>query len=181
MAVIALVIAVIFLGFTGNTKKRIAPVYLSGVGVDESARTFRNSFNGVSAATQRNWYMGDIFGERKMVLIGITVSLTLIFGSFAFVTQSAAAEKDTLVGIAAAYDSYEDSLWEENGIDFNTYQQYYQYYQQYWEENKDALRERMGIESMDDLMDTLFLQMFFQNASSGSQGADGSGSEGGNR
>ena len=51
----------------------------------------------------------------------------------------------------------------------------------YWEENKDALRERMGIESMDDLMDTLFLQMFFQNASSGSQGADGSGSEGGNR
>ena len=39
----------------------------------------------------------------------------------------------------------------------------------------------MGIESMDDLMDTLFLQMFFQNASSGSQGADGSGSEGGNR
>ena len=181
MAIIALVIAVIFLGFTGNTKKRIAPVYLSGVGVDENARTFRNSFNGVSAATQRNWYMGDIFGERKMVLIGITVSLTLIFGSFAFVTQSAAAEKDTLVSIAAAYDSYEDSLWEENGIDFNTYQQYYQYYQQYWEENKDALRERMGIESMDDLMDTLFLQMFFQNASAGSQGADASGSEGGNQ
>lgn len=79
MAIIALVIAVIFLGFSGNTKKRIAPVYLSGVGVDESARTFRNSFNGVSTATQRNWYMNDIFGERKMVLIGIVVSLTLIF------------------------------------------------------------------------------------------------------
>ncbi len=181
MAVIALVIAVIFLGFSGSTKKRIAPVYLSGVGVDESARTFRNSFNGVSAATQRNWYMGDIFGEKKMVLIGLVVSLTLIFGSFAFVTQSVAAESETLAGITAARDSYEDSLWEQNDIDFNTYQQYYEYYRQYWEQNKDALRQSMGIESMDDLMDTLFIQMFVQNAASGTQDSGTSGSEGGNQ
>ena len=180
MAIIALVIAVIFLGFSGNTKKRIAPVYLSGVGVDESARTFRNSFNGVSTATQRNWYMNDIFGERKMVLIGIVVSLTLIFSSFAFVVQSAAAEKDTLVGISAAHDSYEGSLWEQNNIDFTTYQQYYEYYRQSWEQNKDAFKE-IGIEDMDDLMDTLFIQMFVQNSSSGTQDSDSSSSEGGNQ
>ena len=181
MAVIALVIAVIFLGFSGNTKKRIAPVYLSGVGVDENARTFRNSFNGVSAATQRNWYMGDIFGEKKMVLIGLVVSLTLIFSSFAFVMQSVAAETETLTTISAARDSYEDSLWEQNGIDFSTYQQYYEYYNQYWEQNKDALKQNMGIESMDDLMDTLFIQMFVQNATSGAQDSDTPGSEGGNQ
>lgn len=181
MAVIALVIAVIFLGFSGNTKKRIAPVYLSGVGVDENARTFRNSFNGVSAATQRNWYMGDIFAEKKMVLIGLVVSLTLIFSSFAFVMQSVAAETETLTSISAARESYEDSLWEQNGIDFSTYQQYYEYYNQYWEQNKDALEQSMGIESMDDLMDTLFLQMFVQNATSGAQDSDTSGSEGGNQ
>ena len=39
----------------------------------------------------------------------------------------------------------------------------------------------MGIESMDDLMDTLFLQMFVQNATSGAQDSDTSGSEGGNQ
>ena len=181
MAIIALVIAVIFLGFTGKTKKRLTPVYLSGVGVDESARTFRNSFNGVSTATQRNWYMGGLFGEKKMVLIGVVVSLTLIFSSFAFVTQSVAAQSDTLVSISSARDSYEDSLWEQNGIDFNTYQQYYEYYRQYWEQNRDALRQSMGIESMDDLMDTLFIQMFVQDVSGGAQGSGTSGSEGGNQ
>ena len=180
MAVIALVIAIIFLGFSGNTKKRIAPVYLSGVGVDENARTFRNSFNGVSTATQRNWYMNGIFGERKMVLIGIVISLTLIFSSFAFVVQSAAAEKDTLVGISAAHDSYEGSLWEQNNIDFTTYQQYYEYYRQSWEQNKDAFKE-IGIEDMDDLMDTLFIQMFVQSSSSDAQGSGSSSSEGGNQ
>ena len=118
--------------------------------------------------------------RRKMLLIGIVISLTLIFSSFAFVVQSAAAEKDTLVGISAAHDSSEGSHWEQNHIDFTTYQQYYEYYRQSWEQNKDAFKE-IGIEDMDDLMDTLFIQMFVQSSSSDAQGSDSSSSEGGNQ
>lgn len=179
MAVIALVIAVIFLGFTGNTKKRITPVYLSGVGVDEDARTFRNSFNGVSAATQRNWYMNDLFAEKKMVLIGIVVTLTLLFSSFSFVMQSAALEKDTLVNIKIEQASYKGSIWEERGIDFLTYQQYYEYYKQFWDENSEAITESLGVTSMDELMDLLYMQIFAAGTLNDSQSPDSSMSEGG--
>lgn len=199
MAVIALVIAVIFLGFTGATKKRIAPVYLSGVGVDEAERSFRNSFSGTTVATQRNWYMEEYFGEAKMKLIGVTVSLTLIFASFGFVIQSSASESDRLTVIAAEYSSYHGSLWEESGVDFATYQQYYDYYYDIWESNKDAFKEVYGIENMEDVMDTVFMQMTSQvvmdgsdagengsedgagaNASSETQAPEASSTEGGN-
>ena len=112
MAVIALVIAVIFLGFTATPRSASPRSTFSGVGVDESARTFRNSFNGVSAATQRNWYMGDIFGERKMVLIGITVSLTPYLRLVCLRHAIGGGREGHVGWHAAAYDSYEDSLWE---------------------------------------------------------------------
>lgn len=179
MAVIGLVIAVVFLGFSGKTKKRQVPVYLSGVGVDESARMFRDSFNSEIPATQRNWYMSGLFGERKMTLIGITVSLALIFSSFAFVTQSVASEKETLATISAEYTTYSGSIWEQSGVDFATYQQYYEYYLQYWMQNKDLLEQRMGITSMGDLMNQLFVEMFAQQSLSGSETPSDSASEGG--
>ncbi len=175
MAVIGLVVAVVFLGFTGATKKRVVPVYLSGIGIDSDARSFRNSFNGETVATQRNWYMGDLFGEKKMKFIGVVVSLTLILGSFAFVTQSIAQERDTLVNISSEYTSYAGSMWEQAGVDFATYQQYYDYYAQIFEQNKEQFKEQLGIENMNQLMDTLFMEMYYRGMSNGSA----SNSEGG--
>ncbi len=159
MAVIGLVIAVVFLGFTGATKKRVVPVYMSGVGIDAGARSFRNSFNGETVATQRNWYMGDMFGEKKMKLLGITVSLALILGTFAFVTQSVASERDTLGMISEEHNSYAGSVWQENNIDFLLYRQYYEQYSQYFEQNKEAFAEQLGITNMDELMDRLYLEL----------------------
>ena len=40
-------------------------VYLAGVGRDNENRTFQNAMSGSSEATVRNWYMTDIFGEKR--------------------------------------------------------------------------------------------------------------------
>lgn len=181
MAVIGLIVAVVFLGFTGATKKRVVPVYMSGVGVDAGARSFRNSFNGETVATQRNWYMGDMFGEKKMKLLGITVSLALILGSFAFITQSIAAERSTLNMISEEHNSYAGSVWEKNEIDFLLYRQYYEQYAQYFEQNKEAFAQQLNIRNMNELMDRLYIELYesgMYSAQSSSSGS-ASSSEGG--
>ena len=156
MALIGLVVAVVFLGFTGATKKRVMPVYLSGVGIDARARSFRNSFNGETVATQRNWYMGDLFGEKKMGLIGACVSLSIIFCSFAFVTQDAAANTSVLTGITAEQTSYRNSVWAENGISFDSYQFFYEQYSGSYEQYADEYAKSYGINSVDELMDKVY-------------------------
>ena len=158
MAVIALVLAVIFLGFSGFTKKRVLPVYLAGSSVDSARRTFSDSFGHELRATQRNWYMDDLFGERRMKLLGMVVTLVLIVGSFAFALQADAAEKTVLEDAAAAQQAYQGSSWAEAQVDFSTYLQYYEYYSPYYEQNAQAFSQNMGVDSMDEFMEELYAQ-----------------------
>lgn len=170
MAVIALVLAVVFLGFSGATKKRIVPVYLAGSTVDSEQRTFSDSFGHELKATQRNWYMDDLFGEGKMKLVGMVVTLVLLVGSFAFAIQTDAANKVVLEDAAAAQQSYQGSSWQNAQVDFGTYLQYYEYYGQYYEANADALSQSMGIESMGD-----FMEEFYAESTGGSSTDTGEG------
>lgn len=60
-------------------------VYLAGIGADSAERSFYNSFGEVNTATQRNWYMDQIFGEKVLgrpatVLLGVTMALFFILG-----------------------------------------------------------------------------------------------------
>ncbi len=184
MAVIGLVVAVIFLGFTGKTKKRQVPVYMAGVGVDFPERSYLNSFGKEEFATQRNWYMEDIFGEKRMSLIGIVISLALILSSGAFVTQSVAAQRDQVESLSGQVVSYQNSMWPQAGASFEEYVYYYNMYAQYYEENKDALNEQMQIESMDGLMDVLLMQLYSSgqlgsgDATSSSDAEDAQSAEG---
>ncbi len=60
-------------------------VYLAGVGTEGDGRSYRNSLGGVSDATQRNWYMEQVFGEKQLgrqsaVLLGAVMALFFILG-----------------------------------------------------------------------------------------------------
>ena len=157
MAVIALVIAIVFLGFSGATKKRVVDVYMAGAGVDFGKRTYLNSLNVETPATQRNWYMDDFFNEKKVTLVGLAVSFTLLFGCFGYVAQTTYSAKDSIVSNYEAYQTYAGSAWEENGVPFSEYSEYYTYYASQYEEYEDEYNE-MGYTSIDQLMDELYEQ-----------------------
>lgn len=78
MSAIVLVIIFLFMFSYGKTKKRIVPVYLSGVNMGDNLN-FRNSLNQPEALSLRNWYMEGYFGEKKMNIIGI-VSCSAVIG-----------------------------------------------------------------------------------------------------
>jgi ech hydrogenase subunit A len=174
MAVIALVIALIFLGYSGTTKRREVPVYLSGIRMDGPTRTFRNSFGQGEEATQRNWYMQDLFGEKKMQLIGVVVTLAVILGAGCFVTQSVAVQKSDIKSVASEINAYQDSYWGQNNADFSEYLQYYNYYESYYEQYKDEFKEEYGINSMEDLMNELYIEASSQSSSSSSSDSSSS-------
>lgn len=67
---VVVVVIALFTGL-GRSKKRKVDVYLSGVSVDNEARSFQNSLSGQTVATARNWYMGDWFGEARVAPVGV--------------------------------------------------------------------------------------------------------------
>lgn len=88
----AFIVAVMF-GALGHARKRIVPIYLGGVTIDKSARTFRDSMSKPRQATARNWYLEDIFGERILdkpatvisaiaVVVGLAASAAFSVASF---------------------------------------------------------------------------------------------------
>ena len=132
MAIIALVIAIVFLGFSGLTKKRTLSVYMSGVGINSQDRSYLDSLGHESYATQRNWYMQDIFGEKKVCLVGIVISLVLIFGSFGYTAQAIAKDESTVKSVPTASASFAQHEWESLGINFTTYlSSYMSVYEEY--------------------------------------------------
>ncbi len=74
------VIVVLIALFTGigRSKKRKVDVYLSGISVDNEARTFVNSLSGQTAATARNWYMEAWFGEARIANIGVICNTAIM-------------------------------------------------------------------------------------------------------
>lgn len=175
MAVIALVVAVILLGFTGATKKRIVPVYMAGATADAAARSFPDSLGNPQTATQRNWYMTGLLPEATVKLAGIVVALALIVGSIGFTMQTVASSADTVAEGVEIQQTYHDSQWYEGGASYATFIQYYEYYKDYYENYGESLSQEMGINSMTDLMNALYEEM---NASSSTDADDASADDG---
>ncbi len=67
--------------FMGRTKKRIVPVYLSGVNTGDDL-TFKGSMDKNVAVSMRNWYMENYFGEAKMNLIGMCTTVAIMVITF---------------------------------------------------------------------------------------------------
>lgn len=67
---VVVVVIALFTGL-GHSRKRKVDVYLSGVSVDNEARSFQNSLSGQTVATARNWYMADWFGEARVAPVGV--------------------------------------------------------------------------------------------------------------
>ncbi len=176
MAVIAFVVAVIFLGFSGKTKKKIVPAYMAGVGISDTTRTFKNSFGAPVAATQRNWYMNEVFPEKKVSKIGVTVTLVILILVFGFVGQTLVQSKAVVQNYTTEHAAYKGGTWESEGIDYSTFDQYYQQYISYYTQSKDQYQS-YGIETEGAFMDYLYEQLSQQaNSSSSSESTDTSGS-----
>lgn len=157
MAVLSFAVALIFLCFKGGTKKRVVPVYMAGAGIDFDQRTYLDSFGAEAKASQRNWYMEDVFGEKKMTLIGLAISLTLLAGGFGYAIDSAAQNKDNIQSTAAAQASYQGSAWQEGGVSFEQFLNYYSYYGAAYDQYAEEYAQ-MGINSREELMDALYMQ-----------------------
>lgn len=78
MAIIVVAVVLSFCIFAWRTKKRTAPIYLSGVGVDFEKRTYMSSLSKETQASQRNWYMDGWFSEKLMTPIGNTCALSVL-------------------------------------------------------------------------------------------------------
>ncbi|MDR3315994.1 MAG: hypothetical protein LBS98_05915 [Coriobacteriales bacterium] len=86
MAVIVLAIVLAFAAFFGKSKKRKLPIYLAGVGEDFEKRTFTNSLSKTSEATQRNWYLGGLFGEKALTPMVNTMCIVLLLAGIVMAT-----------------------------------------------------------------------------------------------
>jgi len=69
MCIMVGVIVLLFAFMFGKTKKRIVPIYLSGVNKGDNI-TYEGSMQKDVPVTLRNWYMESYFGEVKMNIIG---------------------------------------------------------------------------------------------------------------
>lgn len=88
MTMMLALLIILPLAFYGKTKKKIVPLYMSGVGSGDDL-TYHGSIGQEMQVGLRNWYMEKYFGEFKMNVIGVTTSsifivvmfiVTLVFG-----------------------------------------------------------------------------------------------------
>ena len=76
--IIMLVVIILMTGFTfGKSKKKIVPIYLSGVNVGDN-RTYYGSMGKEIQFSLRNWHLEEYFGEKKMNLIGGILTTAMI-------------------------------------------------------------------------------------------------------
>lgn len=178
MAVMALVVAIIFLSFSGRTKKRIVPVYMAGAGVDLNQRTYLDSFGAEAYASQRNWYMGELFGERKMTIIGLAVSITLLAGGFGYALNNVQQNKDTIPAVPAAAACYAANDWSSLGVDKTTFIETYLKYVDLHDNQKSTWNSYYEDMSVDEVFDTIYQQQlqaysYYQSSSSASTDEEG--------
>jgi ech hydrogenase subunit A len=84
MFILVVLVAVIFLLpllFYGRTKKRIVGIYMAGVGKGDNL-TFEGSMEQDEEIRLRNWYMEDMFNEKKMNKYGLIC--TCVFFTLTF-------------------------------------------------------------------------------------------------
>ena len=80
MCIMVAAIVVLTGFFFGKSKKKIVPIYLSGVNEGDN-RTYYGSMGKDVKFTLRNWHMEKYFGEKKMNLVGgILTTAMLVIG-----------------------------------------------------------------------------------------------------
>ena len=82
-SILSAVIAVVLFAGLGRSKAKKVDVYLSGVSRDNAERTFGNSLSGESTASARNWYLEDLFGEKRISPVGTAACALIIIVAFA--------------------------------------------------------------------------------------------------
>ena len=82
-SILSIALAVVLFAGLGRTKARKVDVYLAGVSRDNAERTFQNALSGTSTASARNWYLEDVFGERRIAPIGTACCSVIIIVAFA--------------------------------------------------------------------------------------------------
>ncbi|MEA4922112.1 MAG: proton-conducting transporter membrane subunit [Eubacteriaceae bacterium] len=90
MTILCIMVAVLVLLFAfgfGKTKKRIVPIYMSGVNKGDDL-TFENAMKQDQAVSLRNWYMDGYFNENRMNVIGVIVTSVVIVVSWGLVVAS---------------------------------------------------------------------------------------------
>jgi ech hydrogenase subunit A len=85
MATIALALIIVFaIKFLRRPKEPTSSIYLGGVGIDSSKRSFINALSTTSVSTQRNWYMESLFGEKVMTsFANVLVIAVMVLGAIA--------------------------------------------------------------------------------------------------
>ncbi|MDR2672444.1 MAG: hypothetical protein LBC35_03995 [Coriobacteriales bacterium] len=82
MAIVLIaLVAVLAIRLPRLAKQGNDSVYLSGVGQDSDERSFTNAFSQTSLASQRNWYMEQIFGE-KVLEFRSNLLASVVLGAF---------------------------------------------------------------------------------------------------
>ena len=77
MCIRVAVVLLLIVFFFGRTKKRIVPIYMAGANEGDNLR-FHGAMDKPVDASLRNWHMESYFGERKMNIIGCTISAVII-------------------------------------------------------------------------------------------------------
>lgn len=78
---VAIVVIVLFAGM-GRSKTRKVDVYLAGVSRGSEERAFQNALSGTTVATARNWYMEDVFGEKRIAPVGVVFNSVIMAAAF---------------------------------------------------------------------------------------------------
>ncbi|MDR0424498.1 MAG: NADH-quinone oxidoreductase subunit L [Clostridiales Family XIII bacterium] len=84
MMIMVAVIILLPLLFLGKGRKKLAPIYLAGAGLDDNLK-FMGSMQKETEFSLRNWYMEGYFAEKRMNLIGIIATVLVIVYVFASV------------------------------------------------------------------------------------------------
>ena len=75
------IILMLFAGLGRSSKQKKVDVYLAGASADNMARTFRGSMSQPVAATSRNMYLDNIFGETRITPIASAIcTLVMVAG-----------------------------------------------------------------------------------------------------
>ncbi len=77
-AICVVVVSAVLLTPRFRNRGRQVPVYLAGVSADNDARTFRDSLSNQTPATARNWYMEDVFGEKRIAPVGVVFNSAIM-------------------------------------------------------------------------------------------------------
>jgi ech hydrogenase subunit A len=77
MCIMVAAVILLVLFFFGRTKKKIVPIYLSGANEGDNLR-FHGAMDRPVDVSLRNWHMEHYFNERKMNVVGCTISAVIL-------------------------------------------------------------------------------------------------------